>query len=999
MSNRNELYRSVRLALLASSTSLFGILAAPGMAQEQKGLSVKELDRVEVVGSRIKRSVDIEATQPIEVLTREQIQKTGLNSIFDVLNGLTVSDGGGLSTVTTQTNGSNGAEQISLRGLTASRTLVLVDGKRWATDLDNTVDLTSIPLAIIERIEVLKDGASAIYGSDAVAGVINIVTRRDFDGAQFGWLGGQTSMGDGARTNIDATFGSSTDRSSVVLSLSRSTQDAIMAGSRTISRVPLYGCEELSRMPGYDLTDAQALALVSGPNYGQAELQQYYTQSFAGLCGSGSGEYGNFTVPGLGRVALTPGRPGTLPADFNPFTANDRYNFAPVNYLQQPSERRNGFASARFDLTENATAYAKVSYTQRVSDQQLAQVPITLSVAGTNGPQWRIPISATQVFNPFGVQINTANHRSVAVGPRNPHYDFSTLASMMGVEGKFDVGDKYWSYDIYGQFNETNSSSRGYNYINLFNLRNALGPSRRNATSGALECLDAGGAVIPGCVPYNVFGGPDLGLAAGVITQQEYDAMINYVSYSQVSKQGIESNVFGGVVSGELFDLPGGTAGIALGVERRKDSIFNQPDTLVAGGGSSDNFTEPTRGQTEVTEVFAELVLPLFKDIPGLRELEISAAARKSEYEASGFVGSTAVSNDPGSPTTKKYSLRWKPLEDLLIRASWGETFRAPSVQDLYQGGTETFPSTIDPCSTTRWAGLAADAQARCVAAGVPTGGAIQLSSQLRGLVGGNPQLIPETGENYSFGLVYSPGWASGLNIAADYWHLELKDALSQATAAQVLSECYLDGDAQFCGFVDRAPDGSVSLVRLADFNLNSLETAGIDVAITYDIETERFGRFGVQWNTTWTDYLKQNDDDLTGQYTGSPNWEYRSTANINWSFDRWAIQWTMRHMSSLEEDPNLSGAPLWAYVNDPTVNLDTEVPVAFEQSWHVPSVIYHDLQIAYNAPWNAKIAIGGRNVFGKEPPIVFNTFAHSFDAGYDLPGGAYLYMSYRQDF
>lgn len=981
------LSRSIHGVISAGFLSAAAI-AMPASAQEAASTTtaVEHLDRVEVVGSRIRRSADTAPTQPVQTISRAEIEKTGLTSVSEILNNITASDGSGLSTTTTQTNGSDGSQNISLRGMGSTRTLVLVDGKRWATGQDGVVDLSSIPVAIIERVEVLKDGASAIYGSDAVAGVVNIVTRRNYEGAQAGLYFGQTAQGDGQRTSFDIAIGATGERSNVMLSLSRATQDAIMAGDRWISRSPYAGCEELALMPGYDMTPDQAAAGTDN---------EYWAYAFGGYCGSSAGHYGNFMVPGLGNRALTPGRPGTSAADFNAFTNADRYNFAPVNYLQQPSERRNVFLSGRYDITQNATAYARVSYTQRISDQQLAEVPLSVNLSGSNGPQWAMPIAANNVFNPFGTQIGTFSHRSVAIGPRNPHYDASTLASTVGIEGDFSIGERFWDFDIYAQYNENNFSQRGTGYVNLFNLRNALGPSRRNPTTGALECLNAGGAVIAGCVPYNVFGGPDLGLAAGVISRAEYDAMINYVSYTQVAKYGTDATVFGGVLSGDLFDLPGGNAGIAVGFEHRKDKLFDQPDTLVASGGSSDNFSEPTFGQTEVTEYFAEVVMPFLRDVPGARELELSAAIRKSDYSANGQVGSAWVGSDPGSPTTMKYSLRWKPFNDLLVRANWGETFRAPSVSDLYAGRGESFPQALDPCSTARIGGISAEARARCVAAGVPATGWVQPNQQLRAFVGGNPYLVPESGKNYSFGFVYSPSWADGLNVSADYWKIELDDALSSYTAQTVLNRCIIDGDSQLCNYIERNLAGEVTLVYQTNFNLDRLETAGIDLSLDYNVTSERWGRFGFNWDTTWTDYNKANGSDGVGAYNETPNWEYRSSFNASWSKGDFGLHYTARYMSDLEE----SSGWIWAYVKDPRINPQTGTPFAYENAWHVGSVVYHDIQLSMKTPWNAQVMLGGRNVFGKEPPILSYSFAHSFDAAYDLPGGAYWYMSYRQEF
>lgn len=991
---RSHLAVTIRTVL---SIAAVASVSTPALSQERDdNLQATQLDRIEVVGSRIRRSVDLAPTQPVQMITREDIEKTGFTNVFDVLNTITSSDGGGLSTTTTQTNGSDGSEYVSLRGLGSTRTLVLVDGKRWSSDTSGQVDLSSVPIAIIERVEVLKDGASAIYGSDAVAGVINIVTRKQREGVEVGVYHGQTARGDGARSAIDVTLGANSERGNLIVGLSRTVQEQIMARDRWISRTPYAGCEQLARMPGYDMTSGQA---ETGTD------NEYWTQLFGSYCGSASGAYGNFIVPGqdsdplVGGTqgwALTPGRPGTSPGDFNPMTNADRYNHALANYLQQPSERRNVFVSGRYALAEQMSAYTRVSYTQRVSDQQLAEVPVTINMSGANGAQWAMPISATNVFNPFGTQINAFNHRSIAIGPRNPHYNATTLASIIGLEGSVEMGGKFLDYDVYTQYNENNFTQRGSGYINLFNLRNALGPSRRNAVTGALECLDAAGNVIAGCVPYNVFGGPDLGLAAGVVSAAEYDAMIRYVGYDQVATYGSDGTVFGGVLSGQLFDLPGGAAGIAAGFEVRKDKIFDQPDTLVSSGGSSDNFSEPTAGQTEVTEYFAEVVLPFLRDVPFARELELSAALRKSDYAASGMVGDRVVATDPGSPTTRKFSLRWKPFDDLLLRASHGETFRAPSVSNLFAGQGESFPQALDPCATARIAALSPEARARCVAAGVPVTGWAQPNAQLRSLVGGNTDLVPESGTNLSVGLVYSPGWLPGFNVSADYWQIELDNALASYTAQTVLTRCIVQNDPSLCGYIQRNLNGEVTVIRTTNFNLNHLETAGIDLSANYMFDSDRLGRFRLSLDTTWTDYNKANGNDSIGLYEpDQPNWEYRSTFTAGWSKGGFGLQYTARYMSSLVEENGW----IWPYVNDPTINPDTGTPYAYENPWTLGSRLYHDLQASIKAPWGGEIVIGGRNILGKEPPITSNSFAHSFDAAYDLPGGAYWYMSYRQAF
>jgi iron complex outermembrane receptor protein len=945
MSNTTKLAGAIKFALFVGAAS--SVASVSAFAQEKD--AAKTLDRVEVTGSRIKR-VDAETTQPIAIVTRADIEKTGLTNVFDILNNITSSDGSGLSTTTTQTNGSDGSQQISLRGLGADRTLVLVDGKRWITDIDGTVDLSTIPVAIIERIDVLKDGASAIYGSDAIAGVVNIITRKNFEGAQFGTSYGQTTKGDGAQNSADITVGAAGERSSAVLSVSYSEQKAIYAGDRLISREPYFGCFE------------------------------YY----GGVCpyGSASGAYGRFAVAGSlipganGTKALNPSAniaDGIQASDFRTFTSADRYNFSPINYLQQPAQRLNLFGAGRFSITDNISAYVRANYTKRYSNQQLAEVPATASVAGANGPQWKIGIASTMPFNPFGVAINTWNFRNVAVGPRNPSYDYDIFALQTGLEGSFELGQHYFSWDLSAARNDGQYDKRGTGYINLFNLAKAVGAGGYDAASNSLYCGATYATRIAGCIPYNVFGGPSLGLGSQItgapvgrkVTAAEVQQMVNYVSYTQVSTSGNTTTNYNGSITGDLFELPAGMLSMAVGFEYRKDVAFNQPDTLVASGGSSDNFNEPTSGQTEVTEYFAEVTIPLLKDVFLAKELELRAAVRQSDYSASGKVGLTTVTADPGSPTNAMYGLKWKPMDDLMFRASYGESFRAPSAFDLYAGGGESFPSTNDPCrSNALGAGgtayfVAANA-ATCKAAGLsgPSGfGTVQDNSQIRTLNGGDPTLKPEYGTNLTYGFVYSPSFAEGLDLTVDYWEVELKDVQSTLTAGTIMNRCLGTGgftaDPFFCTKVERTASGSVATVRTARVNLAEFRTSGIDLGGVYRWDAGDWGNFRFAVDTSWTQNRETRGSaasawsDAVGNYDGSPNWEYRTVANVDWSKGDYSVRWTTRYMSDIAEDFCIDNSMFGAKIKCREDGLN-----------HTGSYAVHDLNVAWKAPWDATVSL-----------------------------------------
>lgn len=984
MSNINQLSGAIKFALFVGAAATLGSVSA--FAQEAATEEAQKLDAVEVVGSKIRRIVEEEGAQPVQVLTRADIERTGLNNVYEILNTITSSDGSGLSTVTTQTNGSDGAQQVSLRGLGAGRTLVLVDGRRWVTDIDGTVDFSTIPVAIIQRIEVLKDGASAIYGSDAIAGVINIVTRKDYDGAQAGLYYGQTTKSDGARKGADLTIGAKGERTNTVFSVSHTSQDQIMAGDREISTTPFFGCQD-------------------PPQYS--------------FCGSPSGVYGLFSGPGVSSQALNIGAnlaDGIQTTDFSTLTNNRRYNYAPANYLQQPAKRTNVFAAGSFDITDNVSAFVRASYTKRTSSQQLAPVPLTIRDNGSAGPAWDFNISSQSVFNPFGVNLTSANYRMEVAGPRHNNFDYDIFALQAGLEGNFTLADRAFNWELVAQRNDGQYDSTGENYTNLNNLRQAVGPSYADATG--LHC-GVVGAPIAGCTPFGITLGPTAGVGAVVpragggtytVTQADVDRALAYITYTLVDQTGITTMNYSGNISGELFELPGGMMAFAAGFETRKDDIFYQPDALVAGAGSSNNFSEATLGSSSVDELYLEVIAPVLKDVTGFQELEFTAAVRKSDYKASGLVGGVLVNADPGSPTNAKIGMKWKPIDDLLIRANWGETFRAPSANDLFGGGGEGFPQAQDPCNSARFPTLTPAGQARCIADGVPPGGYAQLSTQLRGLFGGNPTLKPEFGVNRTLGLVYSPSWLEGFNVSLDYWDIKLEDAMTGQSVGQILNNCY-SGDAaaeaNFCPFVERvAPTGEVAVVRATLFNQDRRRVKGLDLGVGYNFETS-FGDFRLKMDTTYTiknEFTNVNPiteeettRDRVGLYNGEPNWEYRSVFTASWTKGDWSASWTTRYMSDIYEYCFMACN---SRSGDLDIDSNEDGIADGDLRNHTGQYAVHDIQLGWKAPWDAKVAIGARNLFGKEPPILTNnTFAHSFDAAYDLPGGAFWYAQYRQEF
>lgn len=950
-----------------------------------------DIEEVIVTGSKIKRS-NLDSSKPLEIISEDAIERTGLNNLGDVLQNITSSDGSGIRPVSTSTNGGIGANEISLRNLGAGRTLVLVDGRRWAADENGIVDMNTIPVGIISRVEILKDGASSIYGSDAVAGVINVITKKEYDGFSVSASQGEYDAGYGENNQLDLLFGATSEKSSTLFNFSYSSQEGIFGGDIPRASVPYQGC---TNPPGSG-TGPENSPTNLGPNNAQnSGFGNFAPDTSIGVCGSSRSAYGRFFVPGIsGSRTLIPGQAGTDPSHFRPFTAAAMYNFAPINHVQLPVERVGAYNYSSFDISDNLTASVQFTYTQVKATNQIAQVPMTAEPSA--GPQWQIPISADSVFNVFNEEISHWRYRSVPFGARKNDYDNDIFGARFSLEGNFEMNDGTYFWSVGYQVNDASYDQTGYNFINLANLRNAVGPSFQRA-DGSFGC-GTPDATIVGCTPLNVFGGPDMGLSAGVITPNVYDQMISYVGYTLAGQSGFDSEDFWAEISGPMFEMPYGTAYFAAGYEIRNQGYYERPDPLVAGGLSSTNYKEPTRGKTGSEEWFVELNFPLLNDVVGAKELELTLSARNSEFTSNGIVGSSSVSNNPGEPSTMEIGVRWRPIDDVLVRFTSGETFVAPAVGTLYEGAGESFEALADPCNTVNFPLQSAATQSNCIAGGVPAGGAPQLDSQLRALRGGNPLLKPEEGENMTLGVVYTPSQIEGLSVVVDAWAIELTNIVAGISAGQTISRCYVESAVQddaFCSFVVRTPSGSVQEIRESSINAAVSNVEGIDFGIRYEFDVDNYGSFVTAFDMTYytKDEFAQSEtstpSERFGYYEGTVDWRWRANAGILWAYGDFTTSVDFRILDDNWEDCWLNY--FWG--------LDAQCSHPDKGSYGydlIKRTIYTDLQVNYQYSDEVNVFIGARNLTGKEPPYVQDAFSHSFDMAYDLPGGAFVYAGFK---
>ncbi|WDI92645.1 TonB-dependent receptor domain-containing protein [Xanthomonas campestris] len=946
----NKLRDAVVLALVVG-------VGGTGTAIAQEAGGATNLDKIEVTGSRIKRA-DVETSQPVFSMSRQQIESQGLTSIGDVIQNIS---SGGSALNSNVNNGGNGETRVNLRNLGSNRTLVLVNGRRWVggTGLGGAVDLNTIPTAAVERIEVLKDGASTIYGSDAIAGVVNIILRQNFDGAEANAYFGQYDKGDGSRESYDFTIGSTGERWHATLGVGYVKEEPVWAGDREISAVPVLGA----------VAGTGNSTTIPGGRFG-----------IFGSTGpdprTGAPTFGATRFNGTPGFSIT-NNGGTTSRNY---TAADSYNFAPANYLVTPQERKSVFADAGLSITDNVRFKTTVTYNERESSQILAPMPIVLgrSAPGTNGAD--IVISANNIYNNTGRDIDYIQYRAEETGGRIFTQNVKTFGFSGAFEGDFEVGQRFFNWEAGMFYGKNDQTDRTTGLFNISALRNALGPSFVDA-GGVARCGTAA-STIDGCVPMNMLSGP------GSLTPE----MLGYAGFNAHDLYGYEQKTYFGNIGGELFDLQGGAFAFSLGVEHREESGFDDPDALINSGDTTGNARTATDGGYKLDEAYVEFAVPLLADLPGAQLLDFSLATRYSDY--SNF----------GDTTNSKFGFRWKPITDLMIRGNWSQGFRAPSINELFQGVSDTFEDVSDPC-----AGSFSDGSVNAARPG--SCGAVpayaQANPQVRTATGGNPNLQPETSTSKTLGFVYSPGWVTGLDISLDWWNIEIEDAIDTQTVQETLDSCYLAGIANACSLIQREPTGEVSNLLAVPNNIAKIEAEGYDLTLGYRLPDTAWGSFSVVWDSTYMSKFVvekplQDPETRVGLYRGGSardnNWRIRSNLMLNWELGDVGGSASMRYYSSQVE--NCTGANVATPANvallcsDP--NRVTSAGAAPRN--HVPSVTYTDLAAYWKAPWNARVTVGVNNAFDRDPPQAATAFANSFDSQYEIPGRFY-YMRYTQKF
>jgi len=845
---RSAIRKGLRAYGIAGVSTLIGLGVGTASAQDEVGTS--KLDTITVTGSNIRR-VDIETSNPVITVDRSEIQKSGKLTVGDLIQQLpTIA--GQANNPNVNNGGGTGGSFVSLRGLGTNRSLVLVDGKR----VINT-DINTIPANAVERIEVLTDGASAVYGSDAIGGVVNIILRKDYQGAELQLNYGVSDRDDAARRGFSVTFGQTSEKGSLVGGIDYNKTDEVLAEHRDFSRNQLT-----LQNGGVFIGGAPA-----GPGGNYAGFE-----AFSG-CASGRGVFDPAAPGGNG-----------IPAHFRCYVNSsaagpgDTFNFAAINLITTPQERTNFFLNGNYKLSDSVEAYMQVMHNKTTSVSQLA--PLPFSINARSG----LTITADNPYNPFGVDIGLGSPngeqtqiRLTGLGPRQLNFASTNDQARLGLKGTlFDN----WQWDLWGNYGHTGTITQNVNFLNAAGAGVAL--------SGACE-MPTAGAPLSTNTCLNIFDQND------PITQQ---LLQQFYSLSTDARTVSTERQGGFDINGTLFDLPAGSVALAAGANYRKFYLHQTADTVsitdpLTGGcpaGSLTLCTNPFTGGYNVKEAYVEAFVPVLKDLPFIHSLNVTLGDRWSKY------------NTFGSTNNWKLAVEYRPIEDLLLRGTVTTVFRAPNAVELFRPLTGAADNYISPNpNDPAWDSLLGD----------------QIQTFYTGAAVGNYPIKPEQGKSFDFGVVYDPQWLSGLSVSADLWRIYLNDLIVRPTGQTVVNFCYADPNSPYCALITHGGGAIDSIAGLTYQNFGRLDTKGVDFAVNYKLPETAFGNFSLGLNTT---YLSQynvstpgaptvyNAGVYTAQYGNFTRW--RALGNVSWQMGDFSATWSQRYFGRLRIDNADFGLP-----------------------------------------------------------------------------------------
>lgn len=915
-----------------------------------------------VTGSRIQNS-NLTSSSPITTVGAQDISLSNTVNAEQFLNQLPQVIPGFDST---SNNPGIGEATVNLRGLGSNRTLVLVNGRRYVTSNQNpgVVDLNTIPAALVENVEILTGGASAVYGSDAMAGVVNFIMKDDFEGfdASLGYE--VTQEGDGqiytASTTMGGNFGDG--RGNAVVSLEYTERESVFQGDRDEAFFTLLDTGAEGGFAEFgSINIPSTFALDFDVDYTdilgiQPPCTVEGTTEDGGVC----------TTDSFGFI-FNPDGPGILPF-INSGPNTNRYNYAPVNYLQIPQERFSIYGSTTYDITPDLEAYAQAIFVTSQTEQLLAPTPIFGAITvNLDNPFLQDDPEALAALTAIsggadsdgnGVPDATfsAGRRFQETGGRLSDIRNDSFQIAMGLRGDFT---ETWSWDLFGSIGQAETAVSQTGNISFSGYQAVVSEGRANI-------FDANG------LTQDIV---DEIAVTGIITGQTDEKILSFIANGDLlgfTSPGAE-NPFGVAIGAEYRENDLATRGAGLGPDVRG---FNQaPDIF---------------GSFDVYEIFAEVNAPLLENMPGAEELTFTGAFRYSDYstEAVGGVESYAA------------GLSWTPIEDLRFRAQYQQAVRAPNIGELFAPQTNGFPNIEDPCSGGTLGGFDnLDAATQGVVtqncennpvatANVPTGSTgtpLQVNSQIEGLFGGNPELQQETAETVTIGAIWSPSFVPNLTITADYFDIQIEDVIAGVPSQRIFDFCYIDGLPEFCNAIRRNPDGTVDTFDSFSRNAAELSTNGVDLSIDYSYDSGEYGIFGFYSLITWTDSNEfiplpgEAPIESVGFYgatVGEPTPEWSFNTRLDWGMGPYGARLRWTRISEVEDDLFQDGG---------TPDLFVTGVDAYDQ---------FDLTVFYDVNDNLGITFGIENLLDEDFVLIGDDSSeqsNTYPATYDTLGRTFF--------
>ncbi|MDF0533542.1 TonB-dependent receptor [Shewanella sp. A32] len=870
MPTKTRLAEWIAISLFSSATISISAQAAEN---DKKDADSQKYEHIEVTGSHIVRE-SAYAPTPVTVVTGEELLGTGVTNIGEALNQLpalgstySLANSGGSSI------GTAGLNILDLRNLGTSRTLVLVNGKRHVSSEAGTaaVDVNTIPSAWVDKVEIITGGASAIYGADAVTGVVNFILKKNITGLDFNASIGTADDSGFSKKRASFSYGTDIDngRGNVAFSAEYSGQNNLWAMDRDQTSIAYASMANKTpgRVDDNNPNNPDKIYTANSGYYAIGNDGRFYLNGWKKFNSDGS-----ISDVNLGSNV------------YNYYCTDcDSINLNQFNELQPEFKRYNFNFKGNYDITDNDSVYFEAKYVRSDATNNFQPAffffnPInTVSIDNAfMDPELR------QMMQDAGKTSLTINRFMTDTGLRVENDTRETQRYVLGMEGTIATE---WNYDVYAVYGQTDLKRENENNLIYDNYVNALDAVKDN--NGNIVCRSAA-AQADGCVPINIFGD-------GAPSQ----AAIDYINVNLTGTSVIKQTVIGGnITNSGLYELPAGFVGFSTGVEYREEkSAIHEPDYPKE---TFFNSLGEDHGSFNVKEVYAELSIPLLADLPLIRQLDLDLAARYADYSSI------------GSATTWKTGLNWEITDELRMRGTYSRAIRAPNISELYGAASETYFSVDDSCKLDNLNNLADSSTRRknCSALGIPSDfNSNYDAASIQGEQSGNHDLDPEKSTSYTLGAVFQPAAISGLSFSVDYWNIKIDDAISSISAQDIINKC-LDSENgvnnQYCALITRDPDThEITLIQRHSLNLAKLEAAGVDFDLGYDID---LGKGTLSSSLVATKLIRnrsydfQDDPSSYQDYagtSGTPEWQ--ANVDLKYTLDNWQAKWRTRYIDSVD--------------------------------------------------------------------------------------------------